>query len=196
MSRTLPLLPLRAVMFPAGLLHVTVTAAPALALLQRCHDDNGVFGVSWLQTMADGAHRPAEVGVVARLETLAAHEHGLRVSCLGRHRFRVDGQAERDDAGQWSCQARTLDDDAALTPDATMFPTVQALGRAIVSMRAGGEFSMRQPYRLDDAGWVANRWCELLPISLEAKQRLMMLMDPRARLALVDAYLREQRIVR
>jgi uncharacterized protein len=21
-----------------------------------------------------------------------------------------------------------------------------------------------EPFRLDDAGWVANRWCELLPI--------------------------------
>ena len=47
-----------------------------------------------------------------------------------------------------------------------------------------------RPYRFDDAGWVANRWCEILPISLAAKQKLMELADPQVRLRLVDEYLR------
>ena len=37
-------------------------------------------------------------------------------------------------------------------------------------------------YRFDDAGWVANRWCEILPIPLAAKQKLMELPDPVVRL--------------
>lgn len=77
-----------------------------------------------------------------------------------------------------------------------MFATVQALGRTIASLRISGELCMNEPFRLNDAGWVANRWCELLPISLAAKQRLMALSDPQVRLALIDAYLRAQRIVR
>jgi uncharacterized protein len=76
-----------------------------------------------------------------------------------------------------------------------MFPTVQALGRAIASLRVSGELCMNEPFLLNDAGWVANRWCELLPLAPEAKQRLMALANPTARLALVDAFLRERRVV-
>ena len=49
-----------------------------------------------------------------------------------------------------------------------------------------------EPYRLDDSGWVANRWCELLPMPLAAKQKLMALEDPVIRLSLIDAFLREE----
>jgi Lon protease-like protein len=45
---------------------------------------------------------------------------------------------------------------------------------------------LRAPYQLDDCGWVANRWCELLPIPLELKQRLMALDNPLLRLELVS----------
>ena len=42
------------------------------------------------------------------------------------------------------------------------------------------------PYQLDDCGWVANRWCELLPIPLALKQHLMELDNPLVRLELVS----------
>jgi Lon protease-like protein len=41
------------------------------------------------------------------------------------------------------------------------------------------------PTQLADCGWVANRWCELLPIPLELKQQLMDLDNPLVRLELV-----------
>jgi uncharacterized protein len=201
-SRLLPLLPLRAVLFPQGVLRVTVTAAPAIELMQRCQREAAVFGVSLMQAQADGSHAPASTGVVARIETLHLQGHALQVTCLGRHRFRLHGVATANAQGQWQGDAFTIADDALLLPEATMFATVQALGRAIAAitantpMGAGGQSPIREPYRLDDAGWVANRWCELLPIKLEAKQQLMALTDPRARLALVDAFVRAQGIVR
>jgi len=37
--------------------------------------------------------------------------------------------------------------------------------------------------------WVANRWCELLPMPLEQKQRLMELDNPLVRLELVSDFL-------
>ena len=42
------------------------------------------------------------------------------------------------------------------------------------------------PYRYDDCGWVANRWCELVPMQLELRQRLMELESPLMRLELVS----------
>jgi Lon protease-like protein len=50
-------------------------------------------------------------------------------------------------------------------------------------------------WRLDDCGWVANRWCELLPITQAARQKLMELPDPLVRLELVDDYLRRQGVL-
>jgi hypothetical protein len=52
-----------------------------------------------------------------------------------------------------------------------------------------------EPYRFDDAGWVANRWCEILPISQAAKFKLMELPDPHVRLQLVDDYLRGKGVI-
>jgi len=43
---------------------------------------------------------------------------------------------------------------------------------------------------------VANRWCEILPISVAAKQRLMELQDPVSRLQLVDDFLRSKGVVK
>ena len=48
------------------------------------------------------------------------------------------------------------------------------------------QMPLRPPYQLDDCGWVANRWCELLPIQVELKQRLMELDNPLVRLELVS----------
>ena len=42
-----------------------------------------------------------------------------------------------------------------------------------------------QPYLLQDCAWVANRWCELLALTLERQQQLMALDNPLVRLELV-----------
>ena len=45
---------------------------------------------------------------------------------------------------------------------------------------------VRAPYQFADCGWVANRWCELLPLPPHLKQRLMELDSPLMRLELVS----------
>ena len=69
--------------------------------------------------------------------------------------------------------------------------TADALGKLIRTLQDRGDVSAEQmpllaPYRLDDCGWVANRWCELLPLPLLLKQRLMELDNPLVRLELVS----------
>jgi hypothetical protein len=48
--------------------------------------------------------------------------------------------------------------------------------------------------QLDDCGWVANRWCELLGLPLELQQRLMALDNPLVRLELVGDLLQRRGI--
>ena len=53
---------------------------------------------------------------------------------------------------------------------------------------------MQAPFQLQDCGWVANRWCELLGLPLEMQQRLMALDNPLVRLELVGDILQRQGI--
>ena len=56
------------------------------------------------------------------------------------------------------------------------------------------ELPMQAPFQLQDCGWVANRWCELLGLPLEMQQRLMALDNPLVRLELVGDILQRQGI--
>ena len=52
------------------------------------------------------------------------------------------------------------------------------------------------PAQLTDCSWVANRWCELLPLPLAHKQQLMELDNPLIRLELVGDFLTQSGIAR
>jgi hypothetical protein len=57
-----------------------------------------------------------------------------------------------------------------------------------LELKSGGKekLPIQEPWQLDDCGWVANRWCELLPLTVPIKQRLMELDNPLVRLELVS----------
>jgi hypothetical protein len=198
----LPLFPLRMVLFPDAQLGLRVFEARYLDLVSQCMRDQQPFGLIALRQGAEagpGAARVAleTVGTLAHIEEVDAEQAGLlRVRCRGGRRFRILGNAERLGDGLWVApQAELVGADAARMPGPAMLQTVQALAEAIRKLHDQGSEPFNKPYRLDDAGWVANRWCELLPISLSAKQKLMELEDPVIRLSLVDGYLRDKKVV-
>jgi Lon protease-like protein len=197
----LPLFPLRSVLFPGGLLALKVFEARYLDLVSDCLRRQQPFGVVCLLQGGEvragkGAIRFESAGVLARLDDVDSERAGvLRARCTGTRRFRLDRAAAQQSDGLWIGSAALLPDDTALAPSAAMMPTVHALSNAIATLKAQGVEPFNQPHRLDDAGWVANRWCEILPISLGAKQKLMELDDPQVRLQLVHEYLRSKGVV-
>jgi hypothetical protein len=197
----LPLFPLQSVLFPGAQLTLRVFEVRYLDLVSRCLREQQPFGAiclrqgSEVRSSADDAVLLETTGVLAKLEEVDAEQAGvLRVRCLGTQRFEIDEPLQQPD-GLWTARAWMIDDDALVAPPEAMVPTVRALANAIGALerKAGSPFI--KPYRFDDAGWVANRWCELLPISLAAKQKLMALEDPQMRLRLVDEYLRGKGVV-
>jgi hypothetical protein len=60
---------------------------------------------------------------------------------------------------------------------------------------AAFESPVSQPLQLNEAGWVANRWCEILPIPLKARQKLLELADAQSRLMVVHQYLKQHKIL-
>ena len=196
----LPLFPLQSVLFPGAQLSLRVFEARYLDLVSRCLREQQPFGAICLRQgsevrSADEAVLLETTGVLAKLEEVDAEQAGvLRVRCLGTQRFEIDEPLQQPD-GLWTARAWLIDDDAVVAPSESLVPTVRALANAIGALERKGGSPFLKPYHFDDAGWVANRWCELLPISLAAKQKLMALEDPQMRLRLVDEYLRGKGVV-
>jgi len=201
LPQPLSLFPLNLVLFPGAVLGLRVFETRYLDLVSACMKSGAAFGVVCLRKgteTARGAHKVdfESVGVLARIDDVDAEQAGiLRVRCSGLSRFRLLGEAWQRDDGLWQSAAEGIPDDPARTPGPAMLQTVSALAEAIRKLQQLDKVPFAEPYRLDDAGWVANRWCELLPVPLAAKQKLMELADPVIRLSIVDGYLRDKKVV-
>jgi uncharacterized protein len=197
----LPLFPLQLVLFPDAVLGLKVFEARYLDLVSDSLRTKAPFGVVCLKGGAETGRsvKPAyleEVGTLAHIDEVDAEQPGiLRVRCLGGQRFRLKTSARQRDNGLWEAEAELIEADPLRMPGPAMLQTVGALAEAIRKLQAQERAPFQPPYRLDDAGWVANRWCELLPVSLAAKQKLMELDDPVIRLSLVDGFLRDKKVV-
>ena len=200
----LPLFPLKTVLFPGALLGLKVFETRYLDLMSECMRQGTPFGVICLRQgqeatrdrTAEAATELEDVGVLVRIDDVDAEQAGiLSVRCTGTQRFRRIGEPGRRDNGLWTSQAELIPDDPPRAPGPAMATTVAALAEAIGKLKEHDQQPFAEPYRLDDAGWVANRWCELLPVPLAAKQKLMALDDPVIRLSLVDGFLRDKKVV-
>ncbi len=197
----LPLFPLKLVLFPGALLGLKIFEARYLDLVAECLRTQRPFGVVCLrqgtEAGRDGTPTLLEgVGVLAHIEEVDAERAGiLHLRCRGGQRFRPRHAPTQRDDGLWTAAVDVIADDPVRLPGPAMLQTVSALGEAIRKLQDQGRSPFLQPYRLDDAGWVANRWCELLPVSMAAKQKLMELDDPVIRLSLIDGFLRDKKVV-
>ena len=197
----LPLFPLQTVLFPGGLLPLKVFEARYLDLVGHCLRSGEPFGVVCMSRGAEAGDNPEgvrieRVGVLARIEDVDAEQAGiLKVRCIGGSRFRLlQAPVQRPD-GLWVGTAELIEDDAHRLPERTLQPAVEALQQALEALLAQDIKPFAEPLQWRDAGWVANRWCELLPITLAAKQRLMELEEPSMRLQLVDEFLRSRQVL-
>lgn len=197
----LPLFPLQTVLFPGALLGLKVFEARYLDLVSECMRGQTPFGVIALRAgsevaAADAAVQLEQVGVVVTVDEVDAEQTGiLRVQCSAGPRFRIESAPTQRANGLWTASVQPIAPDPSRLPGPAMLQTVKALAEAIRTLELQGRSPFAKPYRLDDAGWVANRWCELLPVSLAAKQKLMELDDPVIRLSLVDGFLRDKKVV-
>ena len=202
----LPLFPLGSVLFPGGHLPLQIFEVRYLDMIARRHRAGQPFGVVCLSEGSEVRRRDATpgsdgfaaeafhpIGTLARIDDLQRPHPGLlRVRCTGTQRFRVQA-SQRGPYGLWLADVTPLADDAAVpVPDDLAFAreALQRLVRRIdASIDAGAgddiERPILEPYRWNDCGWLANRWCDVLPLDAPAKQRLLALDSPVLRLELV-----------
>ena len=210
----LPLFPLQTVLFPGGWLPLRIFEVRYLDMVQRAHKAGAPFGVVCLsrgqEVMAAPQAKPGEsapqrdseaffpVGVLAHIETLAQPHPGLlHIACRGSQRFQVK-QTRKLKHGLWLADVEMLPADLPVPVTDDLSGTVSSLQRLLhtLSTQASNDQQMpvQKPYQWQDAGWVANRWCELLPVGNELKQQLMSLDNPLVRLELVNDLLEKLRV--
>jgi hypothetical protein len=193
--QSLPLFPLSAVLFPDGLLSLRVFEVRYLDMIAKCRKAGAPFGVVSL-TRGNEVRQPgqqeafSQVGTLATILDIEQPQAGLMlVRASGTQRFRITA-SDQLKHGLWVADVERIDPDLTVAIPEDLQGTAEALQRLIQSLQLKpnqpGPMPLLPPWRLDDCGWVANRWCELLPLPVALKQRMMELDNPLVRLELVS----------
>ena len=191
---TLPLFPLGSVLFPGGLLPLQVFEVRYLDMIGRGHRAGQPFGVVAL-AQGHEVRRPGAadeqlhaVGTLAHITRLEQAQPGLLlIECRGEQRFRIE-QASQLKHGLWVADVTLLPADRPLTVPDDLQHAVRALKQVYANLRVqspDAPLPALGSEQYDDCGWVANRWCELLPLPTATRQHLMSLDSPLLRLELV-----------
>jgi len=210
---SLPLFPLGTVLYPGGTLELQIFEVRYLNMIGKCVKTGAPFGVVSLtegsevlkpdtaQAHGTGFAKEAfhPVGTLASITDFAAPQAGLmRIRCSGMQRFRIT-RHEKLKHGLWIADVTLLPGDEKVTLPQDLQDIAVALKNLLRSLeerlQPQQHAPVLPPLQFDNCGWVANRWCELLPIPPELKQRLMALDNPLVRLELVGDILRRTGIV-
>ena len=199
LKEPLALFPLRLVLFPGGRLDLRIFEARYLDLISACLRQQRAFGVVCLREGDEVAHPAAAniafetLGTLAHLNLVDADSPGLlQVSCLGGSRFAFSRAHQQPDGLWLADDVVLLPDDEPVPPDARFAAATEALAQTLALLALRSTEDHLPERHLDEAGWVANRWAELLPASLAERQQWLALMDPQARLAAVSERLQAQ----
>lgn len=200
----LPLFPLNTVLFPDGILPLKVFETRYIDMVRDCMKKEAPFGVVLIKSGQEvgAAAEPETVGCLAHITNWDAPQLGvLLLRTQGGTRFRIlETRSHKDQ--HLEARVAMLDNIAsALTKQHAacantlelVIHDIKANGRA--EQGADFENPFAETLKLNDAGWVANRWSEILPIPLKAKQKLLELDDPQIRLTIIDQYLQQHHII-
>jgi uncharacterized protein len=183
----LPLFPLHTVLFPGGALSLRIFERRYLDMVRRCLKEQGTFGVVLILEGAEAGAVAAfaHIGTSARLVDFDTLPDGLLgVVCVGEQRFRVRRSWRQPD-GLNLAEVDYLPESAPCALPGELARLGDLLREVLPKL--GGAYAHAEAH-YEDAGWVSNRWAEILPLAIAEKLTLLELADPLARLAQVAAW--------
>lgn len=204
----LSLFPLNVVLFPDGVLPLRVFETRYIDMVRDCMRRDVPFGVVLIKSGAEvaGANpvaEPENVGCLAHIESWDAEQLGLLLlRTEGGQRFRIlETRRCKDQHLEARVELLPQPPAVAITPQHQ--PCADTLKIVIADInqqcleKSGQDFASPFPtvLQLDNAGWVADRWSEILEISLKARQKLLELDDPHERLKIIHQYLQQHHII-
>ncbi len=195
---SLPLFPLKTVLFPGGLLPLKVFEQRYIDMAKTCLKDDRPFGVCLITqgdevaTVPASAPEVAIVGTVARITDWDMPQLGiLHVATRGESRFQI--------------QARVVAPSGLVIGEVTAIPveptkeladSYQPLVKLLelIATRVGPQnFPAERNY--DDASWVGYRLAEFLPLPLNIKQSMLEINDADVRLQVLQKFLVQQGVI-
>jgi Lon protease-like protein len=196
--RSLPLFPLRTVLFPGGLLPLKVFEQRYVEMTKACMRDDAPFGVCLITqgeevATPDGASPEfATIGTLARITNFDMPQLGiLHLQTQGLDRFEV--QSHRvDGSGLVVGNVTSIAEEPQHPLSDAYAPLARVL--ELIAARIGAQ-NFPADARYDDASWVGYRLAELLPLPLSIKQRMLEVNDANVRLAALKQFLERQGIV-
>ncbi len=178
-----PLFPLSTVLFPGGPLPLRIFEARYLDMISERIKNDAPFGVLLIREGREtGWTMTFDVGTLARVTDWYQGSDGLLgVTAIGGQRFRLLS-SERQSNGLNIGEIEALADETPLALPEEYRPMAHILAGVLDDL---GRLYENLERHFDDAGWVSNRFVEILPIDIEQKQRCLEENDPAARLRLV-----------
>jgi Lon protease-like protein len=195
---TLPLFPLRAVLFPGGVLPLRIFEQRYIEMAKNCLRDSHPFGVCLISEGAEvmGPDRAApafaSIGTLARITDFDMPQLGiLHLRTIGEARFRVLSHRLQPN-GLVVGRTAPLAAEASLPLPADCQPLAQLV--ELIAHRVGPE---RFPATrlLEDASWVGYRLAEALPLPLPIRQSMLEVNDAGVRLQVLRRFLQQQGLV-
>ena len=190
----LPIFPLNTVLFPDGILPLKLFEQRYLDMAAGCLKDNSPFGVCLIEEGGEtGAPAsPHPVGTLARITDWEMEQLGiLLISTTGSRRFRIL-ETEIGPGNLLMANVELLADTGP-TPLPQERERLLPLLKRIVSELGSERFPL--PHRYNEAEWVGYRISEVLPINHLARQRLLELEDPLARLEVLEDFLKQRKLL-
>lgn len=188
----LPLFPLNTVLFPGGSLQLKVFEARYLDMTAACLRDERPFGVSLIREGGEVGEPavPEALGTLARIRRADMVEAGIfRLEVEGGQRFVIE--STRVGANH------LLIGEVRLHADEPVVPVPEHCRACVGLLERLAERLPRLelgPVR-DDAAWVGYRLSERLPFLAPARQALLEMDDPVARLEVLLEFLGRQGLV-
>jgi hypothetical protein len=184
----IPLFPLNTVLYPAGPLPLRVFETRYLDMISACLKNDTMFGVLLIESGSEtGAATMHSVGTLARIIDWYQGSDGLLgVTAIGEQRFRLLEVEQQTDGLNIGTVELLPPETPSELPDE--YKPLSNILAGVLDELGKLYDSIERNY--DDAGWVAYRYAEILPISPEQKQSCLETEDAIERLQLMRELLK------
>lgn len=193
-TREIPLFPLQTVLFPGSLLPLRIFEQRYLDMAADCMKTGKAFGICLIASGEETgpAAEPHAVGTLAEIAEWEMEQLGiLQIVARGGRRFRIiDKQPGPDQL--LTARVEIIADNGPLPVPPERQRLLPLLRRVVADL---GNKRIAEPLRFDDAEWVGHRITEILPIQNLAKQKLLELEDPVARLEILEKFLDQRQLL-
>ena len=197
-SKSLPLFPLKTVLFPGGLLPLKVFEQRYIDMAKTCISESRPFGVCLITQGEEVAVPQGAVPAISTVGTLAhitdwdMPQLGiLHIATRGASRFRIRGYASTE-GGLVVGEVTAIPDEPTIPLPEQYQPLARLL--ELIATRVGPQ-NFPATCNYEDASWVGYRLAEFLPLPLPIKQSMLEINDAGVRMQVLQKFLAQQGVL-